>query len=315
MLIWWVKPANLFGATMITWNFGSWKTFWTFYEIYKQALHNPDYLVIANLPYKITWIYFNSFNDLCKLIDYMYRYFTLSNDEINNLQKYKNVIFVIDEVHLYFPARQSMDKSRALIRNKLNTVITQCRKRNIKFWFITQRAQKTDIEFRRLADFIRFYKFNRFFWMPINRLSIIKSWWWLSDLIWEDWTTWENEEELKKDIVYSGVASHNTFFFRRETKMLHKDWALWSEKNLTNHICWIKHLDEEWNFTADSWEDFFTMSFDEFLEKLKKVPSKEKKYIFELRTNKILWQSIPKLRLDYIKYLDFSKNTLKVQMC
>lgn len=314
-MLWWVKPANLFGATMITWNFWAWKTFWTFYEIYKQALKNPDYLVIANLPYKITWIYFNSFNDLCKLIDYMYRYFTLSNDEINDLQKYKNVIFVIDEVHLYFPARQSMDKSRALIRNKLNTVITQCRKRNIKFWFITQRAQKTDIEFRRLADFIWFYKFNRFFWMPFNRLSIIKSGGGLSDLIWEDWTTWENEEELKKDIVYSWIASHNTFFFRKEIKMLHKDWALWSEKNLTNHICWIKHLDEEWNFTADTWEDFFTMSFDEFMEKLKKVPSKIKKYKFQLNTHKILWQSIPKMRLDYIKYLDFKKNTLKVEMC
>lgn len=71
-MLWWVKPANLFGATMITWNFGAWKTFGTFYEIYKQALKNPDYLVIANLPYKITWIYFNSFNDLCKLIDYLY---------------------------------------------------------------------------------------------------------------------------------------------------------------------------------------------------------------------------------------------------
>ena len=69
----------------------------------------------------------------------------------------------MDECHLYFPARKSMDKSRAKVRDKLNVVLTQCRKRNVKIDLITQRVQKTDIDFRRLAEFIYYYNMTSLF--------------------------------------------------------------------------------------------------------------------------------------------------------
>lgn len=271
-MIWWVKPNTLFWSTMITWNFGAWKTFWTFAEIYSQVDKDKDYLVIANIPYKVVDIYYNSWSDFCKVIDHMYYYFTYSNYEIDKINKYKKIIFVMDEAHLYFPSRQAMDKTRKDIWNKVNVVITQCRKRQVKFYIITQRAQKVDIEFRRLADFIWFYKFNRFFWLPINRLSIIKSWWWLNDLIWEDWTTRENEEQLKEDIVYTWIAKHNTFYFRKEIKLAHPKRALWREKDLTNHICWIKPLNEDGDFIEEN--NVYDLTRDQFYDKLLIKPSK-----------------------------------------
>lgn len=274
VLFWWLKPRRLFWSVLVEWNFWSGKTFFTEFESYELAFKNPDYLIISNIPFSRVDINYNSFADFSKILDHLYRYFALSNTELKDLDKYKNILFIMDEVHLYFPARASMDKSRAKIRNKLNTILTQCRKRNVKFYFITQRVQKTDIEFRRLSEFIYYLNFNRFFGLPINRLSIIRAWWWISDLIWEDWTTWENEEELKKDVIYSWLWKHNTVFFRSQEKMLHKDWALWKEKHITNWICWVKPTDWEWNINEDDDSDsIYNLSFDEFYSLLLKKPS------------------------------------------
>lgn len=277
VLLGWIKPRRLFGSVLVEWNFGSWKTFFTEFESYELAFKNPDYLIISNIPFSRVDINYNSFQDFTKILDHLYKYFAISNNELKDLDKYKNILFIMDEVHLYFPARASMDKSRAKIWNKLNTILTQCRKRNVKFYFITQRVQKTDIEFRRLSEFIYYLNFNKFFGMPINRLSIIRAWGWISDLIWEDWTTWENEEELKKDVIYSWIWKHNTVFFRREQKYIHKDWNLWKEKHITNWICWVKPVNEEWEIEEESDEDsIYNLSFDEFYRLLLKTPSEIK---------------------------------------
>lgn len=306
-MIWWLKPNTLFGSTMITGNFWAGKTFWTFAEIYSQIDKDHDYLVIANLPYKCVDIYYNSRNDFCKVIDHMYYYFTYTNGEIHDLNKYKKIIFVMDEAHLYFPSRQAMDKTRKDIWNKVNVVLTQCRKRQVKFYIITQRAQKVDIEFRRLADFIWYYKFDRFFWLPINRLSVIKSWWWLNDLIWEDGTTWENVEQLEEDIVYKWIAKHNTFYFRRELKIAHLKRPLWKEKDLTNHICWIRPLDADGNL-SDEADSVYNLTWDEFHEKLLIKPSRI--VPFKVLRNR---DRIPVLSFWY-KWLDYKNKVIKTYM-
>ena len=112
-MIWWVKPKRLFGAVLVEGNFWSWKTFFTEDESYALAYGNPDYLVISNIPFSRVDIPYNSFQDFCKILDHLYKYFAKSNNELKDLDKYKNILFIMDEVHLYFPARASMDKSRA----------------------------------------------------------------------------------------------------------------------------------------------------------------------------------------------------------
>lgn len=274
MLLWWVKPKRLFWSVLVEGNFWSWKTFYTEFESYAIANKNKDYLIISNIPFSRVDIVYNSFDDFTKILDHLYKYFAISNNELKDLDKYKNILFIMDEVHLYFPARASMDKSRAKIWNKLNTVLTQCRKRNVKFYFITQRVQKTDIEFRRLSEFIYYLNYNRFLGLPINRLSIIRAGGGISDLIWEDWTTWESVEELKKDVIYSWLWKHNTVFFRREQKLLHKNWNLWKEKHITNWICWVKPTWEEGEILEDDSSDsIYNLTFDEFYSMLLKIPT------------------------------------------
>lgn len=305
-MIWWIKPKTLFWSVLVEWNYWSWKTFFTEDEVYALTHWNPDFLVISNIPIARADHIFNSKKDLATILDYIYLYFAVSNNELKDLNKYKNILFICDEVHLYFPARKSMDKTMAPVWDKMNTVLTQCRKRNVKFYFITQRVQKTDIEFRRLSEFIYYLNFNRFFWMPINRMSVIRAWWWISDLIWEDWTTWENEEELKKDVIYSWIAKHNTFLFRKEHKMLHKDRPLWSEKHLTNYICWIEELSLDDIKNVEKRErSIFNISFEEFYKTLLKTPSYIKPK-FELKNR--YW--IPVIRY-WKDFLDYSWNIIK----
>lgn len=302
-MLWWVKPKKLFWSVLVEWNFGSGKTFFTEFESYELAFKNPDFLIISNIPFNRVDINYNSFQDFAKILDHLYKYFAVSNNELKDLDKYKNILFIMDEVHLYFPARQSMDKTRAKLWNKLNTVLTQCRKRNVKFYFITQRVQKTDIEFRRLSEFIYYLNFNRFFGLPINRLSIIRAGGWISDLIWEDWTTWESEEDLKKDVIYSWLWKHNTVFFRNEQKMLHKDWNLRKEKHITNWICWVKPTWEDWEILEDDDSDsIYNLTYEEFYQKLLKTPTSIKPCFSIFNQD-----SIPILQY-WFKYCDYENS-------
>ena len=65
------KPNSLYWLTMITWDFGSWKTFWLWAELYDQKSVNPDICLIANVPRWITDIYYNSVEDFKLLIDFL----------------------------------------------------------------------------------------------------------------------------------------------------------------------------------------------------------------------------------------------------
>ena len=140
-----------------------------------QKEKNPNICLIANMPWSITDIYYNSFTDFCNVLDHLYNFFESTNSDLKSYDQYKDIIFVMDESQLYFPARESMNKDRRAIWNKLMIVLTQCRKRQTKFWFCTQRSQTVDINFRRLADYIWFYRFNRVFGLPINRINIFQA--------------------------------------------------------------------------------------------------------------------------------------------
>lgn len=276
VLFWWVKPKRLFGCSLIEGNFWAGKTFWVEASTYERCWNNKDYLVISNIPFERADIVFNSWSDFVKLLDHLYNYFYISNNDVKAISKYKKIYLIMDECHIYFPARKSMDKSRSKVWDKLNVVMTQCRKRNVKIDLITQRVQKTDIDFRRLAEFIYFYNKTSFLGLPINKLSIIRAWWGLSDLIWEDGTTWSSLEDLEKDVIYKWFARHNTFYFRQELKLKHKDWPLWREKHLTNFICGISPINlSTWEILADDLDDVYNLTWDEFYSKLLLTPTND----------------------------------------
>lgn len=134
---------------------------------------------------------------------------------------------------------------------KLIIVLTQCRKRYTKFWFATQRTKMVDLNFRRLADYIWYFSIveNKLF--KLSKLNVYQCWGGVSDLLWEDWVTWQTEDDLEDSNVYSWFWKHNTTLMDSMLKIRHPSWWLWQEKHVTKHICWLF-----WNYFDMSYEDF-----------------------------------------------------------
>jgi DNA helicase HerA-like ATPase len=67
---------------------------------------NPDICVISNVPREITDIYYNSVEDFKKVVDYMYRFYAETNSDTKKYDKHrKDIVLVMDEAQIYFPAR------------------------------------------------------------------------------------------------------------------------------------------------------------------------------------------------------------------
>lgn len=248
------KPKTLYWATMISWDFGSWKTFGLWAELYQQKKDNPDICLIANLPRSITDIYYNSMADFTKIIDYLYRFYAETNSDLKWYDsKWKDIIVVLDEAQRYFPARGFKENKE--LWEKLTIVLTQCRKRYTKFRFATQRTKMVDLNFRRLADYIRFYRKDSIFVFKLSRLNVFQCWWGISDLLGEDWITWETIEDLKESQVYNGLCNHNTDILDSILKIKNPKRGLRDEKHITQHICWL-------------FGDYFQMDYEEFKKNL-----------------------------------------------
>lgn len=241
---------------MITWDFWSWKTFWLGAELYDQKMSNPDICLIANVPRWITDIYYNSVEDFKLLIDYLYRFYAETNADTKKYDKHrKDIILVMDEAQIYFPARWFADKDKKALWDKLIIVLTQCRKRYTKFWFATQRTKMVDLNFRRLADYIRYFSIVENALFKVSKLNVYQCWWWISDLLWEDWVTWEDEDQLEDSNVYHWFWKHNTTLMDSILKIKHPSWWLWQEKHVTKHISGLF-----WNY--------FDLTYEEFKHKL-----------------------------------------------
>lgn len=249
-----MKPNSLYWATMITWDFWSWKTFWLWAELYQQKKENPDICLIANIPWSITDIYYNSMSDFSKIVDYLYQFYAETNNDLKWYDdKWRDIIIVMDEAQRYFPARWFKENKE--LWEKLTIILTQCRKRYTKFRFATQRCKMVDLNFRRLADYVRFFRKDNLFMFKVSRLNIFQCGGGVSDLLWEDWITWETIEDLQESQVYKWVWRHNTDILDSILKIVNPKRWLWDEKHLTQHICWLF-----WNY--------FNMSYDEFVSRL-----------------------------------------------
>lgn len=246
------KPKTLYGATMITWDFGSWKTFWLGAELYQQKKENPDICLIANLPRAITDVYYNSMTDFTRLIDHLYRFYAETNDDLKDYDnKWKDIIIVMDEAQRYFPARWFKENKE--LRDKLIIILTQCRKRYTKFRFATQRTKMVDLNFRRLADYIRYYRKDNLLMFKVSRLNVFQCGGWVSDLLWEDWVTRETVDDLMESQVYSGLWNHNTDILDSILKIKNPGRSLRDEKHITQHICWL-------------FGDYYNLSYEDFIK-------------------------------------------------
>lgn len=250
------KPNSIFWASLVTGDFWKWKTFWIGCDVYRQKQEYKDILIIANLPRKIVDHFYSSMSDFLKIIDYLYMFVSDTNKaEVleNYSSQYKDIIFICDEAHRYLWARDFANKE---LWSKFWILLTQCRKRNIKMWFCTQRCRLIDINLRRLCDYIYLYDANKLFFINRSYLNIFQAWWWVADLLWDDWTTWETIDDLLESRVYKWLCSHKTDILDSLMKIRYPKWSLWDEKWVSQYVCWMN-------------DDYFFKSYWEFLESLK----------------------------------------------
>ena len=233
-----MKPTQNYGLSIITWNFWSWKTFWLWVELYKLKEENPDVCIISNVPRAITDIYYNSLQDFQMVLEHLYMFFEETNEVIDSYDKTrKDIVLVMDESQIYFPARWYADKKQKELREKLTIILTQCRKRYTRIWCAVQRTKMLDINFRRLADNIWFYFKDSFLWIKLARLYIFQCWWAIDDLTWNDSELFSSEEKLlERDINNGALTSHQTDILDSILVLRHPRRKLRHEKNITKHI-------------------------------------------------------------------------------
>lgn len=242
---------------IITWNFGSWKTFKLWTVLYDLKEKNPDVCIISNVPRSITDIHYNSIDDFQMVLEHMYMFYEETNKDFNTYDStWKDVILVMDESQIYFPARWFADKKQKELREKLTIILTQCRKRYTKIYCAVQRTKMLDINFRRLADYIRFCEKDRFFGINLARLYIFECSWAIDDLIWDDWDLFSSEEKLlEMDINNHALSRHMTDILNSLMIIAHPKRKLRHEKNITKHISWLL-------------QNVYSLTYNEFRKKL-----------------------------------------------
>ena len=250
-----------FGSSLIIWDFWTWKTFGVENICYQAKDKYPeDILLISNVPNSIVDIHYNSPEDLKQILEYMYRFFKETNWDIEWYNKtYRDIILVVDEVQLYFPQDWTVLSGDKDLLIKVRVILTQCRKRNVKFYLCTQRWKTVNINIRRYTDYIYMYNMQHFFDNPKfrkNTLEIYKCGGGVSDLLWEDWVSWNDIESLEKDRLDIVMMKYNTFIYDKLYKLEHFKRDLWNEKHLTQYICGLP------------WDYLTISSYDEFKEKL-----------------------------------------------
>lgn len=195
-----------FGVYCVMGNYGSWKTSWTFLDLVNYDKNKT--LIISNIPYSFVDIHYDTKEELIKILDSIVNYCKITNKDIKKYYderfKYKDIVLVNDEAHLYFDARKYKEYSEML-----DIILSQCRKRNIKVFFISQRLKRVDLNIRRLSDFV--LRYSRY-WRAILPKSqsveriIYSNEWDLADIKWDDAKTYvmswaENSDELEKSVI------------------------------------------------------------------------------------------------------------------
>lgn len=191
-------------------NFGSGKTFGTFLEVSK--LDPSKNLIIANVPYSFVDLFYSEADELYKIIESLEKRIYETNNDVESyfysMKSYKNIVLIVDEAHLYFNSRK---RDKSWLMDRLDVILTQCRKRNIKIFFISQRLKRVDLNIRRMTDYVIRYKRQ---WIPIlwtqrSIRTVYENAGDLADIQGDEWKTYvmNSDWSAKSDIEQSVIES------------------------------------------------------------------------------------------------------------
>lgn len=227
---------KLYGVYSVMGNFGSWKTFWTFLEI--SNLDKEKNFIIANVPYKFVDLFYSLPEELYKIIQSLEDWIDKTNNDVENYffnkAKYKNIIIVVDEAHLYFNARK---RDKGGLMERLDVILTQCRKRNIKILFISQRLKRVDLNIRRMTDYVVRYKRTGIpiLWTQRSIRTVYENEWDLADIQGDEGKTYVMNSEQKgpKTDIEKAVLESSMFWplFKLFWLPIWKRLSYWDFKN------------------------------------------------------------------------------------
>ena len=301
-----------FGVYCVMGNFWSGKTSWTFLDLSK--VDKRKTYIIANVKYSFVDKFFNTPKDLSLVLDSVINYCKITNKDIKKYyeerEKYKDIILVVDEAHLYFDSRNRKNYS-----SSLDVILSQCRKRNIKVLFISQRLKRVDLNIRRLADFVIRYRRERkpiFIGFEWVKRFIYSNEGDLADIQWDDQRTYiTNGENPQVNDIEKSEVDKNFFtpLFR---------WSLWKLKREPFAWEWLaiadqKHLslyisgldDERINERDPFLKDILVEEkIEEIIEPLKIQKSKNYLIIFQEKIKKYC----PTFYKFYFKLLDYARS-------
>lgn len=232
-----------FWAVIVYWSFGSWKTFGTLLQLYEQSKEHT--FIISNNPHWKVDLYFSTEAELLKVIDLLEHYMKQTNKDLlsyfTNSSQYKDIVFVIDEAHLYFDSRHAATKWNNM--EKLWLILTQCRKRKVKFYIVTQRLTNIDIRIRRLADYVEEYRCTSVLWLVQRvRKKTYENLGDIGDLEADNVMRFVDWEQ----VTYKSEALIDSSFFRPLTTVLNifvfmsvAYRQLMREEYLTYHVVWF----------------------------------------------------------------------------
>lgn len=210
---------------IVTWQFWRWKSKYSYMEVFLRKQQNPDWILISNVPYKdINWnslvdLFFNSKQDIAKVLDCLKYYIDMTNDE-NTLKEmyFPPIRFIIDEAHVYFPARWFKEFDADMF-----DIMTQCRKRSILIVFITQEIPQLDKAIRRLVPEVISYEPGGL-WLVWKRLYLFKS---------------TEQSDISNEFNVTLLSSRIIFWdwlrllFNRDLQ------AFFDQRFLTLYVCWL----------------------------------------------------------------------------
>lgn len=246
-----------FWVSAIMWNFGSMKTF---SEFLAMEWYSPDStFVIANVPYdRVDWFY-STEEDLRKVFEVLDSWCASTNYNIkkysSDRKKLKDIFIIVDEAHRYFDSRSSLIKWNNM--ECIHNVLTQCRKRNIRFVAITQRLPSIDIRIRRLSDFVEEYKKVSFLGLYGVKHTVYENRWDIADIqtdstirINSDWNSSVMSDDCK---LYSEFYSPWTMFLQLWL-LFDKSWrSISKEYYNTYFICGLPDLNVD-NYNLATFE-------------------------------------------------------------
>lgn len=225
------------------WNFGSMKTFSQQLAMYEMS--KDKVFVISNVPYIRNDRFYSSVDDLVQMFHVLDDWCQKTNYDIQsyalNRKKTKDIYIIVDEAHRYFDSRSSLFKWNNM--ESVHNVLTQCRKRNIRFVAITQRLTTIDIRIRRLADYVEEYKRWSFLWLYWVRHTVYENRGDLADIetentvrIASDWSQKTLKDESK---LYSEFFTPWTMFLQFGMLFSKSYRAIAKEYYNTYYICWL----------------------------------------------------------------------------